>query len=95
MARTIFNNSKLPEKFMIMATLLKIPKQYRNDTHKIIDLRNDIVHDGKTPPENIKSEFSGFLQAFALILSHQSLRFPMAHSGNRLLTQEDWEQLGG
>ncbi|MBE9513549.1 MAG: hypothetical protein IMY83_00765, partial [Chloroflexi bacterium] len=86
--RSTFFSLKLSRRFAIMANVLKIPEEDRDHTLRLIDIRNDIVHEGQEPPDNIKDEFSGLLDAFALLLPDRKLRFPLAHPGNRTMPKD-------
>lgn len=79
---------KLSKRFAIMATVLNIPEGDRERTSRLIGIRNDIVHEGKEPPDNVRDDFSGLLNAFALLLPDRKLRFPLAHPGNRIMPQD-------
>jgi hypothetical protein len=86
--RSTFFSLKVSRRFTIMATVLKIPKEDRNRTLRLINIRNDIVHEGKEPPDNVRDEFSGLLNAFAVLLPDRKLRFPLAHPGNRIMSKD-------
>lgn len=86
--RSTFFNLKLSRRFAIMANVLKIPEEDRDRTLRLIDIRNGIVHEGKEPPDNVGDEFSGLLNALALLLPDRKLRFPLAHPGNRIMPQD-------
>jgi len=86
--RSDFFKLKLSRQFVIMAKVLKIPDEDKDRTLRLIYIRNDIVHEGKEPPENVRGEFSGLLNAFALLLPDRKLRFPLAHPGNRIMPED-------
>jgi len=79
---------KLSKRFTIMANVLKIPEGDRCRTLRLIKRRNDIVHEGEEPPDNVKDDFSGLLNAFALLLPDLKLRFPLAHPGNIIMPKD-------
>jgi len=89
-----FRKLDLSEQFNVMANLFSIPESDRQATMQIIGMRNEIVHEGKSPPARFLSEFSGFLNCFERLFPNRQFRFPMAGSGNRKMTPQEWENLG-
>lgn len=87
--RSKYLGLKLSKQFQIMANVLKIPDKDTESALEVMKIRNDLVHEGKAPPDNVTPQFSGLLRAFASLLPDQKLRFPLAHPGNRRMTSEE------
>jgi hypothetical protein len=88
-----FHKLDLGERFNVMANLFNVLETDRRATLQIIGIRNEIVHEGKSPPANFLSEFSGFLNCFERLFPNRQFRFPMAGSGNRKMAPQEWENL--
>lgn len=88
-----FRELDLSEQFNVIANLFSLAENDRRATLQIIGMRNDIVHEGKSPPTRHVSEFSGLLNCFVQLYADRHLRFPMAGPGNRKLTAQEWENL--
>jgi hypothetical protein len=58
---------------------------------KAIEVRNDIMHEGKSPPSNSADILSGLLRTIAAVLE-QEFRFPEENPVNELASAEDWEK---
>ena len=88
-----FWNLPLSAQAITVATILgKIPLQDIEYTIKAIDMRNKVIHEGWSPPDNAKVELSGLLNTVAALLKGPRFRFPSANPGNAIMPPEDWEQ---
>ncbi len=86
-----FRDLGVSDQFNVIANLFSIPDNDRQATINLIKIRNKIVHEGKEPPDSIFPEFSGFLNCIERLYLDRQLRFPMAGSGNRKMSQQEWE----
>jgi hypothetical protein len=57
-------------------------------------MRNDIVHEGKEPPDNDDTEekIKGLMKTTAALIKGPKFKFPSANTGNAIMSPEKWEQ---
>jgi hypothetical protein len=58
-----------------------------------IDHRHQIVHEGKSPPENSDRLVRSLLAVTALLLPLEEYRFPSSRRGNALAPSEKWQEI--
>lgn len=84
-----FWNLPLPSKVVSLVTTLGADPRDLEDTISAIDLRNAIVHEGKSPGA---IELSGLYRTISLFIKDgPSLRFPESVPSNALKSPKEWE----
>lgn len=86
-------NMSLPARVIIIATsLCKAPKQDIIYAVEAIKMRNEIVHDGKNPPDNASDALYGLFNIVRGLISGPICRFPKINVGNCKMSLENWEK---
>jgi len=55
-------------------------------------IRNQAIHEGKIPKDEMKVHISGLLNTVAALLFGPNYKLPSARLGNRIMTVEEWDQ---
>jgi hypothetical protein len=90
-----FQGMKLPIKVATIVTFFDLTHtQNLEKTVAAIDMRNDIVHEGKEPPDNDDTEekIKGLMKTTAALIKGPKFKFPSANTGNAIMSPEKWEQ---
>ena len=88
-----FWNLPLPTQVVsIAAPLGTVSSQDIEHTVKAIEMRNKVIHEGWSPPDDAEVDVSGLLRTVAALLSGPTFRFPSARFLNSLMSPEEWER---
>lgn len=82
---------------IIVATLSgKISQENLSHSLEAIEIsnsiRNQAIHEGKIPRDEMKAHLSGLLKTVSALLFGSNYKLPSARLGNRVMTVEEWEQ---
>lgn len=88
-----FNNTqRLPVKTMIVTALKEnIKPQEIEDTLEAIKIRNDIVHEGKSPPSDAGKRLVGLINTISKLMENREFRFLNISHGNAIKDVKQWE----
>mgnify|MGYP000023412757 CR=1 FL=1 len=88
-----FRKMPIKARLMIVATASgKIPTEDLEKAIKAIDIRHDIVHEGRDPPADSKEMVRALLNAAAALVTGPKFRFLNANPGNVIKPVEEWEK---
>lgn len=76
----------------IATSLGKVSKRDIEYAVEAINMRNDVVHDGKDPPENAKDALYGLFNIIRELLSGPRCKFPSINPGNAKMSFELWNR---
>lgn len=83
----------LRTQMVVVATIFgRIPQQDIEDTIRVIDMRNKVVHEGWSPPDEAEVRFSGLRNTVAALVLGPRLRFPTASPAIAIMAAENWEK---
>lgn len=90
-----FNTTQsLPVKTMLVTGLKgNIKSEEIEDTLETIKIRNNIVHEGKNPPEDAGKRLKGLINTVSKMMENREFRFPKVNHGNALQDVVVWEKL--
>lgn len=75
-----------------VATICKISSKDIKHTRNAVEIRNGIVHEGKSLPIKAEIELRGLLRTVVALLSGTRLKFPSVNWANAVLSPEKWEK---
>ncbi|MGB3904411.1 MAG: hypothetical protein WBB22_05770 [Anaerolineae bacterium] len=93
-AMQAFWNSSLRSRVVVVASVSgKVPLADIEHTVHAIKARNDVVHEGREPPDDARDHVSGLLNTVGALLSGPGFKFPTRSSVGMKAAPETWEKL--
>jgi len=88
-----FNTTqRLPIKTMIVTAMKgNIKTEEINDTLEAIKIRNDIVHEGKNPPNDADKRIMGLINTISKLIEDRDFRFTFGNRANAIGDVKKWE----
>lgn len=90
-----FRTISLRARVAVIASVMgKTSQEALRNALDAIDTRNDIVHEGRNPPndDNMKQKIDCLLRIAASLLTGPTFKFPKNNPGNALSSPEEWER---
>ena len=88
-------HSEFPEKIILICSFYEsISSAELGGCLKIYNIRNELVHEGKSvQKENVQHAIRNLLNIISKLLLHKSFKFPYAASGNIMQSDDKWKAL--
>lgn len=88
-----FKQLRLPTKTTMIATAIGISKKELEDALEIIEIRNNIAHEGtSTETFAVQIKLQALLNVVSTLIFGSKYRFPAANHGNSIKPVEEWEK---